>query len=204
VKEIVFGDWKVCCGLAKEYEELPVLAKQIHSANILKVDKKFFTEEKADGLVTRSKGTKVGVYTSDCLPLVLIGEEQAGVLHVSRKSLAVGILKNVSNVLNTHRLKMVWVGPHICEKHFVFENMGTNLEMLWKIHPEAFKKDREVWQVNLLAAVKKQLHEWGYKGKVEEDGRCTFEDLNLPSYRRGDLGKIVLGTSIVTSIQRLM
>ena len=100
-----------------------VLAKQIHSANVIKVSKsdagKFI--ENCDGLITSDKNLILGIFTADCMP-VLISSKDGSVraaVHSGWKGLAGGTLENAVNAFKEFGVAPqeleVYIGPHIRE-----------------------------------------------------------------------------------------
>ncbi len=197
------GNWRVRCGQERDFKSPVVLAKQQHTGVILAAEKILRGVTVADGILVAEKNIEAGVYTSDCLPLGLLGKEKAIIAHVSRKSLVAGILGAIEDYLNIYDLEGVYMGPHICKDHFIFESMGAELKSLHKMFPEAFQYNNVIWKVDLESIVKIWLKRWSYSGKIWPDGRCTFACKELPSYRRGDMGTLEQKTRLLTTVRRV-
>lgn len=126
------------------------------------------------------------ITTADCLPLVLVSDRSACLLHVSRKTLVRGLLEQVPEFILPIDMKGAWIGPHICGKHFVFEYLGEEAGAFCAKYPWAAARRRDGWHLDLQAVTLQYLYDWGLGDKnIKQDGRCTFEAIELPSYRRG-------------------
>lgn len=156
----------------------------MHGGHILSADDEGSGIE-ADGILTQGKSEWIGVVTADCLPLVLVTPETALALHVSRKTLVRGLLDAVPTVLPVAEITNVWIGPHICAEHFTFDWAGEDIVAFQQRWPEAVREEKAKLYLSLRDAVQQYLTDWGVPAAVvQEDGRCTFETLDLPSYRR--------------------
>jgi len=152
--------------------------RQIHGGNITRQ-----TDAEADGII--STGTRVGIATADCLPLVLAGADMALALHVSRKSIIHGLLDNVLTYIEPQNIDYAFLGPHICEYHFSFEEEGEMLRQFCSRFPDAVHFHKGKMYVSLRKAVHHFLRAWNiHPDRISEDGRCTYELDSLPSYRR--------------------
>jgi YfiH family protein len=99
-----------------------VLANQIHSNNIaiVKASNQNTFIDNCDGLITADKNTMIGIFTADCVCL-LISERNSEVkaaIHAGWRGLYNGIIENTFNVLkkdfcvNLDEIQ-VYIGPHI-------------------------------------------------------------------------------------------
>ena len=120
-------------------------------------------------------------------------------LHVSRKSIVNGLMDNVMSFINPTEVNHVYVGPHICEYHFSFDEEDHMVRKFRRRFPEAIHFHKGLLYLSLKKALLHFFEEWQInKERVTFDGRCTFEMLDLPSYRlwkkegeSGELGRIV-------------
>lgn len=141
------------------------------------------------------------IKTADCLPLVILSDSAACLLHVSRKSLLRGLLEQVPEYILPTDMKGAWIGPHICGKHFVFEYLGEEVGAFYAKYPWAAVRRRDGWHLDLLAATRQYLRNWGLRDKnIRQDGRCTFEAAELPSYRRKLLGQETIVGGLATVV----
>jgi len=99
-----------------------VVANQIHSSNVKIVDisNKSASIDNCDGLITTDKKVILGVYTADCVPLLISAEngKLKAAVHVGWKGLSAGIIENTFETLKNEfcaKLKKikVYIGPHI-------------------------------------------------------------------------------------------
>jgi len=64
------------------------LPLQKHTSRVIVLDTFPFPPLIGDAVITNLRGVEVGVRTADCAPVVLLGEEWAGVAHVGWRGLA--------------------------------------------------------------------------------------------------------------------
>jgi copper oxidase (laccase) domain-containing protein len=161
------------------------MPEQIHGGTIVKAQDLARGRLAADGVLVSTPGTLVAIGTADCAPTVITTAEHALVLHVSRKTLIRGLLDNALTYVAPADISRVYVGPHICEYHFGFEEEGELLKRFRYRYPAAVHFHKGVEYLSLRKALRGILAEWGVDThRVIEDGRCTFEHPTLPSYRR--------------------
>lgn len=184
LNEITLGNWRVVVTAQLHGHENVVFPHQVHGDVIILAEECISGETEADGIVVSRSGFKTGVDTADCMPLVILSENKGIVLHVSRKTLIRGLLEKVPDVLLVSDITNVFIGPHICKKHFVFEFEGEELKEFQQKFPAAYEKG-ELIHLSLVEAVTDYFKKWQVKESIiTGDNRCTFEDLNLISYRR--------------------
>jgi len=191
------GDWIVDDSLQSQIDPNVWQVTQEHSGRIVKVD----DPGPADGLITYPGKGPIGVVTADCMPLVIVTPQAALALHVSRKSIIRGLLEAVSERIDTAYISGVYVGPHICPRHFVFDYVGEDIRRFREQFPASVSKSKTGFSLSLRAAVETFLARWSVPvNLVYEDGRCTSEELNLPSYRRSLDRKERTGEQLVTHV----
>ncbi|MDR1195451.1 MAG: peptidoglycan editing factor PgeF [Endomicrobium sp.] len=160
-----------------------VLAKQAHT-NIVRVvtakDKGQFIDD-CDGLITADKNIITGIFTADCMPVLMISKDKSvkAAVHAGRKGLANAILQNAVKIfkeefdINPETIS-VYIGPHIKECCYEvsadFENVfGTKL-----------KNGR----LDLSAIARKILEKEGVR-EILVSERCTCCENNIFfSYRK--------------------
>lgn len=165
-------------------ESSTICAKQVHGANIVRAQDAVSRPVEADGIFITTPQTNVGIKTADCMPLGLVGKEGILLLHVSRKTLVAGLLDNVSKFLHPKYISRIYIGPHICADHFSFEWEGQEVTQFKEKFSDAVTEKEGVLYVSLRDAVQQYLTAWNVDADIQEDGRCTFEDNTLPSYKR--------------------
>lgn len=115
---------ELCRSLGIDADHL-VTARQTHSAEVAVIDS-VPTEPLVgvDALVTRLQGVALGVFTADCVPIILC-DPAAGVIaavHAGWRGTVAGIVCNAVKAMesvgaNVDRIEAV-VGPSICQKCF--------------------------------------------------------------------------------------
>lgn len=100
------------------------IAYQIHSANVLIVDKPFTTPPELDALVTATPGLAVGILTADCAP-VLLAEPNANVVaaaHAGWKGALTGVLEATIQTMRSLGAEpehiVAAIGPSICQQSY--------------------------------------------------------------------------------------
>ncbi|MDR1122613.1 MAG: peptidoglycan editing factor PgeF [Endomicrobium sp.] len=160
-----------------------VLANQVHGSAIKIVkrcDKNTFIDN-CDGLITDDKNLLLGIFTADCIPILVScnNDEVKAVVHVGWKGLYLGIVESVIGILingfciSSKSLK-VYIGPHIrscCYK--------TGIEM-----EDKFNVKLANGKLNLSAIVRAKLESCGVN-KIFDVNQCTCHNEQLFfSYRR--------------------
>jgi YfiH family protein len=149
-----------------------VLANQTHSNNIAVVkasDQNTFIDN-CDGLITADKNTMIGIFTADCVCLLICEEksEVKAAIHAGWKGLYNGIIENTFNVLkkdffvNLDKIQ-VYIGPHICSCCY---EVGSDMGLKFNIKLKNNKLD-------LSEIVCKKLKKLKV-GKIFDIKRCTF------------------------------
>lgn len=183
---IRLGNWRVTTQ-APEFglPELVLFPDQIHGGNIVEVEKLAQGKVSADGVVLKRDSVAGGVQTADCAPVTIVSDETAVVLHVSRKTLVRGLLANATTYIAPSSIDHIFIGPHICEYHFGFEEEDESLRQLRYHYPKAFHFHKGKLYLSMHQALKSVFDEWQvHPDKIIGDGRCTYEQLQMPSYRR--------------------
>lgn len=188
VQSKVFGLWEVTIYNEKKYvpDDVKIIGKpgDPHSSNIV-TDSDMKRVGGSDGIVLGSDGFPGAINTADCIPLVIVADKQAALIHISRKTLIAGILDNLEEVFDVSEIKKVFIGPCICERHFVFDWQGDEIIEFKKKYPKAVTEKNGKTYLSLLKALQYYFEEWGVGGDlIEKDSRCTYEDEELRSYRR--------------------
>ncbi|MFH1353904.1 MAG: polyphenol oxidase family protein [bacterium] len=199
----VLGSWRVATLLPGAGEgKMIFYPKQIHGGNIATVESLMQGRLSADGILLKDAGVSGGVKTADCAPVVVVSEEAAVVLHVSRKSIVRGLLENTLTHIEAKDICHIFIGPHICEYHFSFDEEDELLRQFRYRYPGAMHFHKGKLYLSLRKALKSIFDDWRvHPSKIVEDGRCTYEQLAMPSYRRwgesGGEGKLELLRTII-------
>lgn len=202
MKERQLDGWRILVGLAQELPWSVRLPDQTHGSKIVTAAALSQSSVSADGVVLNHSDSPSGIHTADCLPLVITSPTQALVLHVSRKTLIAGLLDAVARTLPPSEISSVFIGPHICPRHFTFNYLGPELSELKKKFPTAVVTKGEQTHVSLITCVQHYFTAWGVPaGHITRDTRCTFEDPALPSYRRWlGTGKVGSRKDFITAV----
>ncbi len=193
--------WEVKTSLLSEVPTDVIQINQKHTGHIIWAHEAA-TQSPADGIAVRStSGQSICIRTADCLPLVLVTPAVICALHVSRKSLIAGLLESVPNYADTNTLEKVYIGPHICADHFVFEHEGPDIAKFAEQYPFACHKSTVGLHLSLHDVVEKYLERWRVNTNIiVRDGRCTFEAVELPSYRRSLQEGIPCSDHVATTV----
>ena len=178
-----------------------VYLRQVHSDIFHVVDEYNYgdiLEKEGDALITSSKGIAIGVFTADCVPIILVDEKKniISVVHAGWRGTS---LKIVYKVLK-YMIKTLFVNP-INIKVAIGPSIQKCCYEVNKEVAEKFKyssKVNEKWYVDLLKENIDQMVEIGVLvDNIETGNLCTMCNPKLfYSYRRdnGNTGR--LGTFI--------
>ena len=160
-----------------------VLMRQVHGNNVHvagEKDKGSFIED-CDGLITNEKNIMLGIFTADCMPVLMVSKDKSvkAAVHAGWKGLASEILQNAIKIFNKKfGIKaediVVYIGPHIRECCYeVSADLGKTFGVRLKNN-----------RLNLPEAARKILKKEGVK-EIHSSSLCTFcgDDLFF-SYRR--------------------
>jgi YfiH family protein len=133
-----------------------------------------------DGMVGSGK-EPMAILTADCLPVVLLGNNQHAFVHAGWRGLQNQILHN--DLIKKMHPTYAYVGPHISVRHY---EVQPDFKNNFSEYKNAFvEKDGKLF-FNMSVVVKSQLEKF-YPGiKIEFSELCTFEDSRLHSYRRNN------------------
>jgi YfiH family protein len=184
--------------LVKKNYKNAVGMKLVHGNNVAVVGKKDVgkTVENCDGLITNSPDIVLRLPTADCIPVSLFDPVTGsiGLVHAGWRGLYKGVIGRAIGLMEK-KLKVksknlvVFVGPFICQKHY---EVKDDVSIFFSKYPKVLKNTGGKTYLDLGRVAKKQLTDAGVRTKnIWFDGRCTYEDKNLYSYRRGDKGKYI-------------
>ncbi len=161
------------------YESQPEIdllrVKQTHSSIVLPEDDCYGML--ADGMVGDSHSL-MAILTADCLPIVLLGENEHALVHAGWRGLQNQIL--INPLIQKIKPFYAFIGPHISQDHYEvspdFKNNFPDEQLFKEIENKIF--------FSLSLAAKYQLQRF-YPGiTIEESFQCTFADEKFHSYRR--------------------
>ncbi len=93
---------------------------QVHGTDVIRLHE-LLPPPQADSLVTSIPGFACCVMTADCLPVILVSEDEDEVaaLHAGWRGLAAGVIENTLRSMATSPEKLrAWLGPAIGPCHF--------------------------------------------------------------------------------------
>lgn len=144
-----------------------------------------------DASYTTSKNIACAVKTADCLPVLVANHAGTWVsaIHAGWRGLLTGILdKTIRNYNGSPSDLLVWIGPAICQKHFI---VGEEVKELFEqsFSAPAFEKapssaGLDKWHANLNILAVQALNKIGVNN-IFISNYCTYCEPRLFfSYRR--------------------
>ena len=176
------------------------LARQVHGTTVRVIDdeqrgsgakhpKTYLAP--ADALITQRPGITLGVFTADCIPLVLYDPVTGwiGTVHAGWKGIVRGIIPKTLQTLHSQGVHpadiRAWLGPCICVQCYTTQVL-SRVRGFKKILGKQPGLDLHGYaHLDLRAAAKKQLRASGVTLKnIEASALCTKTTRTLPSARR--------------------
>jgi copper oxidase (laccase) domain-containing protein len=147
-----------------------------------------------DGLISNDK---IGLFlpVADCAPVVLYDyvNKVCGLIHSGSKGTERDIVGSsvgdmVAEYASDPKNILVGIGPMICPKCYVFENIKNFKRRKWGKH---IWKDENGYHLDIQGKIIEELLEYGVQRKnIETSGICTSEVINFFSHRRsGRIGE---------------
>lgn len=165
--------------------------KQVHSAEIVRVDSSFQNDVEADGFYTTEKGVVLSVSIADCGSVLFHNNDFSLVagLHCGWKGTRDGIIQNMIEILSNFdkpESLTAYIGPMIQQ-----ENYQVGDEFLGYFPKQYFAKRNESFYFDLNSCVEDILRE-GKIGTIYNAKLDTFSNTDLfYSYRRdGQTGRM--------------
>ena len=190
--------------LKKEFNVKDIIyLKQIHSDKILKYicNEKSIKDEEGDAIITNEKNVIIGVFTADCVPVILIDEEKEVIaaIHSGWKgtfeSITLKTIEKMKLEFGTNEINIkAYIGPHI--RKCCYE-VSEELKFKFIEKKKAISKDELFYEnnLNLEACILDDLKTAGVKDyNINSLNLCTYcsEDIKLHSYRKsqGSYGRM--------------
>ena len=190
--------------LKKEFNVNDIIyLKQIHSDKILKYicNDKSIKDEEGDAIITNEKNVIIGVFTADCVPIILIDEENEVIaaIHSGWKgtfeSITLKTIEKMKHEFNTNEINIkAYIGPHIRKCCYeVSEELKLNfIEKKKTINKEELFNGNNL---NLEACIIDDLKRAGVQDyNINSLNLCTYcsDDIKLHSYRKskGSYGRM--------------
>ncbi len=166
-----------------------VWMNQVHGDNVVVVDGPSSTVDKTDGLVTTKRRLALAVVTADCVP-VLMADANAGVIaavHAGRVGAQRGIVVRALETMVRHGARVadvsVLLGPAVSGRNYeVPDAMAAEVEAA--LPGSRTTTVRGTAGLDLRSGIVRQLRDLGVRA-IDVDPRCTVDDRNLFSHRRG-------------------
>ncbi len=173
-----------------------IYLKQIHSDKVLKYDRKNnIKDEDGDAIITNEKGVIIGVFTADCVPIILL-DENTGVsaaIHSGWRGTYDSITyKTIMKMkqeygVNEKNIK-AFIGPHI--KKCCYE-VSKDLRDKFEKRKININKEKlfQGNNLNLEACIIDDLEKAGViNDNISLLNLCTYcsEDVKLHSYRKSE------------------
>lgn len=175
---------------AKESEKQKtlILMNQVHSADVLVIDKKPCEAPQVDALVTKTPHLAIAVKTADCAPVLLCDKEHKVIaaVHAGWKGAFQGIIENTI-------LKMIelgadvgsiqaGIGPHIQKESF---EADEKMKALFPVTQHHFFEEigKDKYHFDFHGYVVYRLRKAGVK-YIDSVLIDTYQDENYLSYRR--------------------
>ncbi|MGH3644132.1 MAG: peptidoglycan editing factor PgeF [Mycobacterium sp.] len=167
-----------------------VWMNQVHGVRVVTVDGPVSgVVDDADGLVTTSRRLALAVVTADCVP-VLMSDARAGVVaavHAGRVGAQRGVVPRAIEAMLSKGAHVedvsVFLGPAVSGLNYeVPDAMADEVEAA--VPGSRTTTTRGTAGLDLRSGIARQLAELGVTA-IDVDPRCTVDDPNLFSHRRG-------------------
>jgi YfiH family protein len=112
--------------------------EQVHSADVLIIDKHNEKALIADAAITRKKSIALAIMTADCLPILLTAKDgsEIAAIHAGWKPLVKNIIANTVNKMDTANENIIaWLGPCIGQQAF---EVGEEVKLAFVNQAEKF------------------------------------------------------------------
>ncbi|NLL30985.1 MAG: peptidoglycan editing factor PgeF [Clostridiales bacterium] len=171
-----------------------VYLKQVHSNKVYKYENNDINDYEGDGITTNEKDAAIGVFTADCVPIIIVNEEKEAIaaVHSGWRGTFDSIVKRaIENMKESFDIDIkktkVFIGPHIRQCCYeVSEELKEKFLNKTKIKEEKLFKNRNL---SMEECILKDLRELG----IEEENIYSFDlcthcekDIKLFSYRKSE------------------
>lgn len=190
--------------LRKEFDAKDIIyLKQIHSDKILNYtcNDENIKDEEGDAIITNEKNIIIGVFTADCVPIILIDEEKEVMAAIHSgwrgtfESITLKTIEKMKSEFNTNEMNIkAYIGPHIRKCCYeISEELKSNfIEKKKTISKEELFDGNNL---NLESCIVDDLKKAGVKEyNINSLNLCTHcnDDIKLHSYRKsqGSYGRM--------------
>lgn len=191
--------------LKREFDAKEVIyLKQIHSDKILKYDRKSsesVKDEEGDAIITNEKDVIIGVFTADCVPIILVDEEKKVIAAIHSgwrgtfESITLKTIKRMKDEFNINEGDIkAYIGPHIRKCCYEVSN-ELKLDFIDKKKQISEEELFDGRNLNLEACIVNDLISSGVKEyNINSINLCTYcsDSVKLHSYRKsaGSYGRM--------------
>lgn len=184
--EIIHGFYN-----AEESSQLEnlILMNQVHSADVLFIDKPLSEAPKVDALVTQTPYLKLAVKTADCAPILLFDakSKMIAAIHAGWKGAFQGVIENTILKMIEHGADVSYIvagiGPHIQKESFEADEKMKALFPITEHHFFELKEDDNAYHFDFHGYVVYRLKRAGVK-YIDSVLTDTYADSSYLSYRR--------------------
>lgn len=179
-----------------------IYLKQIHSDKVLRYDRNCpnIKNQEGDAIITNEKNVVIGVFTADCVPIILVDEEAQVIaaIHSGWRGTFESItLKTIAKMVNEFNIDAgnikAYIGPHI--RKCCYE-VSEDLKMEFLNKKNIMKEELiNGNNLNLEACIIDDLKRAGVKDdNISSINLCTYcsDEIKLHSYRKsqGSYGRM--------------
>ncbi|MBF0406149.1 MAG: peptidoglycan editing factor PgeF [Candidatus Riflebacteria bacterium] len=198
-KEEITSEWKKICKKNGLSIAEPFFLKQVHGSEIIfpgkKLSESSHFQGEADALITDQEDVTLGVFTADCLPVIIIGEKTIAAVHAGWKSTRLDITgKTINKILAMENILpsqiTVFMGPCIgscCLE--LGDEVAEMFDSTDKSYTSAFSKGKK-WHLDLRGLNTMQALSKGIPfHKIQQENDCTKCQPDTYFSYRGDKGR---------------
>lgn len=174
-----------------------IYVRQVHGDRIVQYNsqnKCDFIEEEADAIITNVKDVAIGVFTADCVPIIIIDKKRKAMaaIHSGWKGTFLSITKKTIKKLESEYGSkpedlVAYIGPHIRQCCYEVSNeLKEKFINEKKINIEKLFRGRNL---SMEECILKDLRECGVgEDNIYSVNLCTYccEDIKLHSYRKSN------------------
>lgn len=175
---------------------------QIHSDKVFIYNKLkgSIKDEEGDALITKEKGTAIGVFTADCVPIIIADVKNNIIASIHsgwRGTFNSIVVRTLEKMVNEYNLDVnetkIFIGPHIRQCCYeVSEELKKSFVEKTKVEEKVLFKGRNL---SMEECILKDLREFGIKeSNIYSLKLCTHceRDIKLYSYRKsvGTYGRL--------------
>ncbi len=157
---------------------------QIHSADVVTINKSFTERPKADALVTNRANLALSVLTADCAPVLFYGDGVIGAAHAGWKGALYGVLDNTINAMRALGAENIsaCVGPCIGLQSYEVSQDFKNTVISYNKDSEQFFNSKN--HFNLPEYCKWRLKSAGVHSVTVINKDTYTNEAEFYSYRR--------------------